>query len=132
MSCATLSNTDAIVQEISRSTEAFRRSPPDYNACLTHARVALHDLADAIATNLQSDGNEDDFNHERWGEVLQHLREQGFVTNQEERGLAGVYAFISEGAHRPVDVDEVEMAWLGRSLAFAMCWFLVRRWNTRT
>lgn len=128
---ASLPGTEAIVREISGSAESFRRSPPDYNACLTHARVALHDLAAAIATNLQSDGNDDDFNHRRWGEVLRHLRERGFVTEQEERGLAGVYTFISEGAHRSVDVDEVEMAWLGRSLALSMCWFLVRRWNTR-
>lgn len=129
---ASLSGTEAILGEIRGSAESFRRSPPDYNACLTHARVALHELGDAIATKLQSDGNGDDFIHNRWGEVLRYLQQQDFVTEQEERGLAGVYTFISEGAHRPVDVDEVEMAWLGRSLAFAMCWFLVRRWNTQT
>lgn len=129
---ASLSGTEAIVQEITKSAEAFRNSTPDYNACLTHARVALHHLADAIASSLQADADNDDFDHERWGEVLRYLRQQGFVTEQEERGLAGVYTFISEGAHRPVDLDEVEMAWLGRSLAFAMCWFLVRRWNTQT
>ncbi len=129
---ASLSGTEAIAGEIRGSGESFRRSPPDYNACLTHARVALHHLADAIASNLQSDGNDDDFDHERWGEILEHLRRQQFVTRQEEKGLAGVYTFISVGAHRPVDVDEEEMAWLGRSLAFSMCWFLIRRWNTRT
>lgn len=128
LQASALPSAGEITVEVNRSTDAFRRSPADYNACLTHARIALQLLATSIAETLKPvDGGE--FDERKWGDVLRYLRAERFITLEEERGLAGVYGFVSPGAHQPVGLAEEEMAWLGRSLAISMCWFLVRRYN---
>jgi hypothetical protein len=47
-------------------------------------------------------------------------------TTEEEKGLAGVFGFLSPGAHRPVGIPEGQMTLLGRSFALNMCWFLLK------
>ena len=59
---------------------------------------------------------------------MAHLRKQDFFSVEEERGLVGVYAFLSPGAHRPIGLTEEEACRLGRSMALSMCWYLVRRY----
>jgi hypothetical protein len=51
----------------------------------------------------------------------------GIITQEQERGLTGVYGFVSPGAHRPIGISEEQMTWLGRSLAMSMSWFLLKR-----
>lgn len=114
-----------IVQKINDSAQAFRASPPDYNASLVNARVAMETLASDIALDIASPG-QPPFDPPKWGEVLGYLRKSGEVTVEEEQGLAGVFRFLSPRARRPVAIPEVQMARLGRSFALNMCWFLLQ------
>lgn len=117
-----------IAKKINASSESFRSSPPNYNACLNDIRVALETLARAIATTQQSTGSPS-YEQTKWGSVLCFLKAVRFITQEEEKGLAGVYGFISTGSHRPVGISEEQMARLGRSLALGMCWFLVKSYR---
>jgi hypothetical protein len=116
-----------IVRKINDSAEAFRSTPPDYNASLVNARVALEtlagDIAFDVASRLQSSAA---YNPSKWGELLAFLRDSGEITSEEERGLAGVFGFLSPGAHRPIGVPDDQMTRLGRSFALNMCWFLLK------
>lgn len=123
-----LSGTEEIAGKINASSESFRSSPPNFNACLNDARVALETLARNIASARQQ-VDSPAYEQTKWGSVLGFLRAIDFITQEEERGLAGVYGFISPGSHRPVGISEEEMARLGRSLALSMCWFLVKRYR---
>ena len=116
-----------IVGKLHDSAESFRRTPPDYNACLTNARVALEAIAREIARRrFQSDPSV--YDPTKWGSIVAHLRKHHFFTTEEERGLVGVYAFLSPGAHRPIGLTDEEACRLGRSMALSMCWYLVRRY----
>lgn len=123
-----LSDAEEIVAKINSSSELFRASPPNYNACLNEIRVALETLAKAIAAAQQSAGSPY-YEQTKWGSVIGFLKTVGFITQEEEKGLAGVYGFVSPGSHRPVVLSEEQMARLGRSLALGMCWFLVKSYR---
>ena len=123
-----LSAAEEIVGKINASSESFRSSPPNFNACLNDVRVALETLARSIATTQQSAGSPA-YEQTKWGSVLGFLKAAGFITQEEERGLAGVYGFVSPGSHRPIGISDEEMARLGRSLALGMCWFLVKSYR---
>ena len=127
LSASDLETAEDIVQKLSDSAESFRRVPADYNACLTNARVALEATARAIAlSRFHSDPP--GYDPTRWGSIIAHLRANGFFSQEEEKGLVGVYAFLSPGAHRPIGLTEEEACRLGRSLALSMCWYLVKRY----
>ncbi|MGR0116449.1 hypothetical protein [Ralstonia pseudosolanacearum] len=116
-----------IVAKINDSAEAFRATPPDYNASLVNARVALETLAGDVASDIASRlPTPATYNPSKWGEVLAFLRSTGEITVEEEKGLAGVFGFLSPGAHRPVGIPEDQMTRLGRSFALNMCWFLLK------
>ncbi|SIO27711.1 hypothetical protein [Paraburkholderia phenazinium] len=124
-SCAA-SRASEIIRKINESTEMFRVTPPNYNASLNAARVALETLAVDIAESLKA-LKDQNYNPAKWGGVISYLKTAGLISMEEEKGLAGVYGFISPGSHRPVGVSEEQMARLGRSLALGMCWFLLKR-----
>ena len=124
-----LSGSNEIVKKINDSTDSFRSSPPNYNACLNDIRVALETLARAIASNQQSKSSSP-YDETKWGAVINFLKQVEFITQEEEKGLAGVYGFISPGSHRPLGISEEQMARLGRSLALGMCWFLVKSYRS--
>lgn len=116
-----------IIAKIKDSAGAFRAAPPDYNASLVNARIALEMLAGDIAAHVASQGQHSaTYNPAKWGEVLNFLRSSGEITTEEEKGLAGVFGFLSPGAHRPVGIPEDQMTRLGRSFALNMCWFLLK------
>jgi hypothetical protein len=116
-----------IVAKIADSAQAFRATPPDYNAALVNARVALETLAADVAADVASGITPPPtYNPAKWGEVLAFLRSSGEITLEEEQGLAGVFRFLSPGAHRPVGIPEDQMTRLGRSFALNMCWFLLK------
>jgi len=117
-----------IVRKINESSDAFRSTPPNFNACLNDARVALETLAVDIAHSRHALAGAT-YDPSKWGSVIQYLKSTGLISLEEERGLAGVYGFVSPGSHRPVGVSEEQMARLGRSLALNMCWFLLKRQN---
>jgi len=120
-----LNECQPVLLALEKSADDFRRIPADYNGCLTNARVALQTLAIGIAKarQVRHPGN---FNEESWGEVMAYLRSSGLLTEREEKGICGVFGFVSEGAHRYLGVNEEEMARLGRNLAAAMCYFLIK------
>jgi hypothetical protein len=119
-----------IVQKLNDSAESFRRTPPDYNACLTDARVGLESIAREIAkSHFRSDPPE--YDPAKWGSIVAHLRTKAFFSLEEERGLVGVYALLSPAAHRPIGLTEEEASRLGRSLALNMCWYLVKRYQAQ-
>ncbi len=116
-----------IIAKIGDSAQAFRATPPDYNSTLVNARVALETLAADVAADVASRAQVPaTYNPSKWGEVLAFLRTSGEVTPEEEKGLAGVFGFLSPGAHRPVGIPEDQMTRLGRSFALNMCWFLLK------
>ena len=123
-----LTQTSEILRMLDNSTDAFRRPDPDYNACLANARVALTDLAKAIAKARQTT-HPGSFQEDKWGQVLAYLRTSGLITQQEEEGVSGVYTFVSPGAHRPIGLTEQEMARLGRILTVSICYFLIMLHN---
>ncbi|NMG16700.1 hypothetical protein [Aromatoleum bremense] len=122
-----------IITKINDSADAFRATPPDYNASLVNARVVLEtlagDVAADVASRLQGPAT---YNPSKWGEVLSFLRSSGEITTEEEKGLAGVFGFLSPGAHRPVGIPEDQMTRLGRSFALNMCWFLLKNHLAQT
>jgi hypothetical protein len=123
-----LNEAPEIIRLMNASGDDFRRVPPDYNGCLTNARVALQTLGTAIA-RVRRASQPRNFDEAIWGQVLAYLRVSGLITQEEEQGIAGVYGFVSPAAHRPVGFTEEELARLGRSLAASMCYFLVKRHN---
>ncbi len=117
-----------VIKKLGDSVEAFRASTPNYNASLNDARVALQTLATDIA-NVRVSAHPGTFDSAKWGSVIAYLRTSGFITEEEERGLVGVFGFVSPGSHRPLGFSESEFARLGRSLVAGMCWFLVKRYQ---
>lgn len=117
---------DEIIAKIEDSASSFRAKVPDYNASLTNARIALETLAAEIASDVAAMQPDPVVAPSKWGEVLTFLRRCGEITEAEEKGLAGVYGFLSAGAHRPLGIPEDQMARLGRSFALNMCWFLLK------
>jgi len=110
---------------VSRSGDSFIAG--DYNGALTHARVSLETLIIDIAAELTlPDGATAKHDRTVWGGALTHLRVCGLIADYEEKGLAGLYTFLSTGAHRPLGIPEAHMARLARSLGFNMCWFLLK------
>lgn len=123
-----LTEVDEVLQCLENSAQAFRKTPPDYNACLTHSRVGLETLAKAIAVARRKSLPES-FDETKWGAVLAYLRTSGLITPDEEKALAGVFGFVSQGAHQLIGLTEQEMTRLGRSLVASMSYFLVKRYN---
>jgi len=123
-----LSTAGEVVRLLLNSAEDFRRSPADLNGALTNARVALQTLATEISRQHQA-SRPRGFDESKWGQVVTHLRTADVVTQEEEKGVAGVFTFVSPGAHTPVGLSDSEMVRLGRSLVISMCYFLVKRWN---
>lgn len=121
-----------IVRKINDSAEAYRRATPDYNAALTNARVALQTMARDVAQHLLRPGESFPYDMSKWGDLIRFLRERDEVSAEEERGLAGVFAFVSPGAHRAIGLSEEQMTRLGRSLALSMCWFLLQNRYARS
>lgn len=118
--------TDEINKNIKLSAESFKKSTPDYNACLSHARIALETIVRTIAT---THGLENNQGSKAWGKSLSHIRGKGVLTTKDENTISSTYTFISDGAHIPVGFSEEEFVRFGRNLAMAMCYFIVKKFN---
>jgi hypothetical protein len=118
-----------VVQKLDDSARAFLGPRPNYNACLNDARIAIQSLASQIARDRVAT-HPGTFDVTKWGSTIEYLRVSGFLTIEEERGLAGVFGFVSPGSHRPLGLSDQEMARLGRSLVSGMCWFLIKRYRS--
>lgn len=125
-------SSDDIVRKINDSAQAYRRATPDYNAALTNARVALETLARDVALEAAAVRNVAfPYDDSKWGNLIRFLRECDEISQEEERGLIGVYGFVSPGAHRPIGLPLEQMTRLGRTLALNMCWFLLQNRNAQ-
>lgn len=118
-----LPKSDEIVRLIGASGDHFRSE--EYNACLNAARVALQSLATAIA-EVRREDHPGEFDEDRWGSIIGYFKTSGFITQRQERGLVGVFGFVSDGSHVPVGFTEEEYVRLGRHLFLSMAYFLVR------
>jgi hypothetical protein len=114
-----------VIQHIKRSSDSFNQS--NYNDCLSNARIALETIVREIALHK---GFVD--TTKAWGTSLVRLKTEGFITEKEEKTIAPVYAFISEGCHVPIGFTEEEFARFGRNLAISMCYFLIKKLNSET
>lgn len=118
-----------VIHLMKNSAEDFCKQPQDFNGALTSARVSLETLAkniaEAFCTSTPMPGDPTKF-----GANIAYLRSHvDFLSEKEEKGIAGVYAFVSPGAHVPVGLTEEEMVRLGRTMIAAMCYFLIKRYN---
>ena len=125
---SSLPEAEQVLDLLNKSAEDFRKTSPDYNGCLSNARVALQTLTTAIAMARRA-SCPGSFDETKWAQVLAYLRTSGFVTPQEEQGIGGVFTFVSPGAHSPVSLQQAEMARLGRSFVSSMMYFLVKTHN---
>jgi hypothetical protein len=105
-----------ITSALDKSSEYFVNE--DFNSSLTQARIALETLLRRMAHGSKPG------DPPTWGNALSDLLTSGRISEKQEKALAGVYGFISQGAHQPLD-DE-EWCRLGRHLAFSMCFYLSR------
>jgi hypothetical protein len=128
LSLSGLPNVTQVIQKLEDSANAFRSSKPNYNACLNDARVALQTLATTIGQARVS-AHPGSFDVTKWGSIIAYLRGTGFITTEEERGLTGVFGFVSPGSHRPLGLSDKEIARLGRSFVSGMCWLLIKRYR---
>ena len=127
LSASNLDNDDSIKTCITSSASDFIKSPPDYNGSLTNFRVGLETIIREIALDKgyitsNSSGN-------TWGSSLRYLTTNLFITDKEEKALASVFTFISNGAHIPVGFNEEEFVRLGRNLCSSMCYFVIKKYN---
>lgn len=118
-----LQDANSIIVKLDTSAVAFIQS--EMNNCLTNVRIALETIARSISQHLGGD----EVRSKRWGGSLRVLVEIGFLDNQQEGALVGIYTFISPGAHRPVGFTEAEYVRLGRQLALSLCYFLIKKHN---
>lgn len=119
---------DDIARHIKLSADSFRLSSPDYNACLSHSRIALETLVRSIA---KQEGLVIDEGSKAWGSSLSHIKAKGIITNKEETAIASTYTFISDGAHVPIGFTQEEFARFGRNLAMSVCYFVIKTFNGR-
>ena len=121
-----LTSSGEVIRHIKLSAEAFKQSSPDYNACLSHSRIALETIVREVAKHYNLDTDEDT---KAWGRSLSHLKNKEFITNKEESAIASTYTFISDGAHIPVGFTEEEFVRFGRNLAMSVCYFVIKKFN---
>jgi hypothetical protein len=111
---------------IRKAAEAFVKEPPDYNASVTHVRIALETTARRCAQARASSGGAP-YPDDSWGKALQYLKIAGVLSQSEEELLARTYTFISPGAHVPIGMTDEEWARLARTFALSTCFFLLKQ-----
>ena len=122
-----LDKDEEIKKCIIASASHFLKSPSDFNGSLTNIRIALETTIREIAlikgySNNSSSGN-------TWGPSLAYLKTSAFLTEKEEKALASIFTFISDGAHVPIGFSEEEFVRLGRNICSSMCYFSIKKYN---
>ena len=116
-----LPESEDIINHINRSAQSFLRTEPDYNGCLTHARIALETLVRGIA---KSKGFQLNNENKAWGSSLNYLKTNDFFTEKQEKTIQSIYTFVSDGPHVPLGFTEKEYARFGRNLVTSICYFV--------
>ncbi len=120
---SSLSKKEEIIELLLESANAFKNTSPDYNQCLSKARIAL----ETIVRNKVED--EDGIN-ESWGRSLNILKSKDFLTNQEEQAISSTYTYVSDGSHIPLGFTEEEYARYGRNLLMSVCYYIIKKQNS--
>ena len=121
-----LDENDEVKSCLLASASDFIKSPPDFNGSLTNIRICLETIVRKIAFKKKfitdRTGN-------TWGPSLGYLKNIGFLTEKEEKTLASVFTFVSDGAHVPIGFSEEEFVRLGRNICASMCYFVIKKYN---
>ena len=120
---SSLSKREEITELLIESANAFKNTSPDYNQCLSKARIAL----ETIVRNKVKD---EDGTDETWGRSLNILKTKGFLTNQEEQAISSTYTFVSDGSHIPLGFTEEEYTRYGRNLLMTVCYYIIKKQNS--
>lgn len=118
---SSLDESQDIINQINLSAQDFLKSAPDYNGCLSHVRIALETLIRSIA---KSRGFQYSNENKEWGEALNFLKTDGFLTKKQEESISSIYTFVSDGSHIPLGFTEMEYARFGRNLVTSICYFV--------
>ncbi|WP_431065249.1 hypothetical protein [Methylotuvimicrobium sp.] len=118
-----LSESGNVIKHINLSAQSFLKTEPDFNACLSHSRVALETLIRSIAL---SKGMERMEGAKAWGRSLGYLSEVDFINKKDESAISSIYTLISDGAHVPLGFTEQEYVRFGRNLVISMCYYIVK------
>lgn len=119
---SSLSKRNDIIRIINESAEGFKNATPDYNSCLSKARIALE-------TIIRNKVEDESGTNEGWGKSLNILKANGFITNDEEQAIASTYKFVSDGSHIPIEFTREEYARYGRNLIMTVCYFIIKKQN---
>lgn len=122
-----IDNDDEVKERILASASAFIKTPSDFNGSLTNIRVALETTIRKSAIKKGFVNNNPSANS--WGPSLAYLKSNGFFSEKEEKALAAVFTFISDGAHIPIGFSEEEFVRLGRNICASMCYFAIKKYN---
>lgn len=122
---SSLSKKENIITLLLESANAFKNVTPDYNQCLSKARIAL----ETIVRNKVED---EDQLIEGWGRSLNILKGKGFFTNQEEQAVSSTYTYVSDGSHIPLGFTEEEYSRYGRNLLMSVCYYIIKKQNRTT
>jgi len=123
-----LPDLEDILHRIEQSATDFVAVPPDFNGCLTNARIAVETLCRDIAA-IYHGKNGGEYNEALFGSIVTYLRLQGFLAKPEEAGLTGIYTLASQGAHRPMGFTEEEWTRLGRNMLISVAFYVVKKFN---
>ena len=111
-----------IIKLLRESANAFKQASPDYNGCLSKARLTL----ETIVRNKVEDESKTD---EKWGKALSILKNKDFLTKEEEEAIASTYTLVSDGSHKPLGFTNEEYARYGRNLLMTTCYYLIKKQN---
>ena len=123
---SSLQNRDNVKRSINASADDFVKAQPDYNGSLTNIRIALETLVREIAC---SKGFSPTGSGNTWGPSLAYLKSVSFIDQNEEKALAAVFTFVSNGAHIPLGFSHEEFVRLGRNMCSSMCYFVIKKHN---
>lgn len=119
---SSLSKKAEITQLIKESEEAFKNPIPDYNSCLSKARISLE-------TIIRNKIEDETTTNESWGRSLNILKANGFISTDEEKAIASTYTFVSDGSHIPLGFTNEEYSRYGRNLIMTVCYYIIKKQN---
>lgn len=120
---SSLSKRKEIIKLLLESANAFKNTSPDYNECLSKARIALE-------TIIRNKIEDEDGTNESWGRSLNILNAKGFLTNPEEQAISSTYTYVCDGSHIPLGFTEEEYARYGRNLLMTVCYYIIKKQNS--
>ena len=123
---SSLQNRNNVKRSINASADDFVKAQPDYNGSLTNIRIELETLVREIAC---SKGVSPTGSGNTWGPSLAYLKSVSFIDQNEEKALAAVFTFVSNGAHIPLGFSHEEFVRLGRNMCSSLCYFVVKKYN---